>query len=367
MRDISAIEINVLVKELNPFITKSRIKKIYFLGEDSFRIAFYKENKTIHLYIKLLKTINETKFSETADEPNNFVMGLRKRLENRIVNSISQINYDRILQFSVGKEKYLLTIEMLGKGNIILVNETNNIEICYKSLDFSDRTIRPNNIYILPKNDSHSLEEAIALGTSIFSIEDTEKAVSRLSKSVNLGPLYVEDILKRANIDPKNNSLSEKDKQAIINQLKLFSERLKNEKPCVYFENGKVINYSLCEILKYSGLEKKEFEGISEALDYIYFSERSYIKDDSKQQKINELKINISKQEHLAVSLFEDSKKYSKIGKILMERMYQINEAINFLNENKRITLEEFKRKFPEIKITKLDLKNKTFTIEIDD
>ncbi len=367
MRDISAIELNVLVKELSDFITKSRIKKIYFLGQDSFRIAFYKENKTIHLYIKLLKTINETKFSETADEPNNFVMSLRKRLENRIVNSISQINHDRILQFSVGKEKYLLTIEMLGKGNIILVNETNNIELCYKSLDFSDRIIRPNNPYILPKGDSISLEEAISSGTSILSNENNEKAISVLSKSVNLGPLYTEDILKRAKVDPKSTSLSEKDKESIVKELKLFSERLSNEKPLVYLENEKITNYSLCEILKYNDLEKKEFESISEALDFIYFSERSYIKDDSKQQKINEIKINISKQEHLSVSLLEDSKKYSEIGKILMEKMYQVNQAIIFLKENKRVEIEEFKRKFPEIKITKLDLKNKTFTIEIDE
>lgn len=367
MRDISSIELTALVKELTDFITKSRIKKIYFLGEDSFRLAFYKENKTIHLYIKLLKTINETKFSETADEPNGFVMGLRKRLENRIINSISQINHDRIIQLSIGKEKYLLIIEMLGKGNIILVDEKNNIELCYKSLDFSDRIIRPNNQYILPKGDSISLDEAVTSGISIFSKESDEKAISRLSKSVNLGPLYSEDILKRAKVDPKNTSLSEKDKHSIITELKSFSERLTLEKPRVYFENEKIINYSLSEILKYSDLEKKEFDNLSEALDFIYVSERSYIKDDSKKQKINEIKINISKQETLAASLLKDSKEYAQIGKILMEKMYQVNQAVIFLKENKRVEIEEFKRKFPEIKITKLDLKNKTFTIEVDE
>ena len=38
MRDISSIEIGIIVKELNNFIAGSRIKKIYYLGQDSFSL-----------------------------------------------------------------------------------------------------------------------------------------------------------------------------------------------------------------------------------------------------------------------------------------------------------------------------------------
>ncbi|MGC8479077.1 MAG: NFACT family protein [Candidatus Micrarchaeia archaeon] len=367
MRDISSIEINLIVKELSPFIQGSRIRKIYFLGGDSFRITFYKDNDTLHLYIKLLKTINKTNFSESGDEPNNFVMGLRKRIENRIVNSIEQKNSDRICIIDIGKEHFLFVIEMLGKGNIILVDENNKIELSYKALEFSDRIIKKGNEYKLPKNDSLSFEEAIKNLSIILEKSGSEKIISILSKNFNIGPLYIEDILKRADVDPKKIKITESEKEAIEKEIIKFSKVIEEPKPTLYLENNVPLNYAICEIKKYENLEKKIFNTLNELLDYLYLSDRSYIKDNKKQQMLEELKANIEKQDVLYKKLTEDSKRYSKIGNTIFERLNILNDAIFYMRENKKTTLEELKKRFPELNIKKLDLKDKKFIIEIDE
>ena len=111
----------------------------------------------------------------------------------------------------------------------------------------------------------------------------------------------------------------------------------------------------------------KNFETLNEALDFIYLKERSVITDNGKAERIKELRINIEKQEKLAVSLLEDSKTNAAAGKKIFENMNIINEAIQYVQKNKRTTLDELKAKFPELDIKKIDLKSKVFTITIVD
>lgn len=367
MRDISSLELRIISKELSSFITGSRVRKLYFLGEDSFRITFYKDGKTLHMYIKLLKTINSTNYTEGAEEPNGFVMGLRKRLENRIVNSIEQKGSDRILQINIGKEHFLLIFEMLAKGNVVLLDEFMAIELSYKSLEFSDRIIKPGHEYKYPKGDSLSLEEAVVKIKDILDETGSDKIISVLSRKINLGPLYIEDILNRSGVDPKAKSINESDKIKISTELGLFLERLKTEKSRIYLKDGLIFDYAVCEIIKYKDLENKSFETLNEALDFIYLKERSVITDNGKAERIKELRINIEKQEKLAVSLLEDSKTNAAAGKKIFENMNIINEAIQYVQKNKRTTLDELKAKFPELDIKKIDLKSKVFTITIVD
>ncbi len=367
MRDISSLEIGVIAKELKGFITGSRVRKIYYLGEDSFRITFYSESRTMHLYIKLLKTINETNFTEGAEEPNGFVMGLRKRLENRMVNSIEQKGFDRILQISIGKEHFLLIIEMLAKGNMLLLDEFGKIELTYKSLEFSDRTLKPGYEYKYPKGDSIPLEEASEKLDEIFLDGGANKIISTLSKKINLGPLYIEDILNRSGVDPKAKTINEAEKSVLSKELLSFKERLKLEKPRVYLKNNIIEDYAVCSILKYESSESKEFRTLNELLDFLYLSERSVINDNGKRERLKEAKINIEKQEKLSQSLAEESKLYSIKGKKIMENMNLLNEAIFYLQKNRRATIEELKALFPDLNITGLNLKSKTFTIKLED
>ena len=100
------------------------------------------------------------------NNPNPFIMILRKYLTNGIITSIEQFNYDRYLHLYVKNrnelydtKEYILVIELMGKySNIILVNKnTNKIIDAYKKIspsESSKRIIMPGILYeqIEPQN-----------------------------------------------------------------------------------------------------------------------------------------------------------------------------------------------------------------------
>ncbi len=69
-------------------------------------------------------------------------MLLRKRIKGANVVSITQHNFDRIIEIKVKKDKYYtIVVELFDKGNIILLDEDNNIILPLKRKRFSDRDI----------------------------------------------------------------------------------------------------------------------------------------------------------------------------------------------------------------------------------
>ncbi len=364
MHELTSLEIGVIVHELKP-LEGSRLRKFYDLGSGTFKIAFYKNPDVKLAYIKLLKTINLTAFSEAAGEATQFAMSLRKRIENSVVDTIEQINNDRILRFMLDKGKYSLVVEMYGKGNMLLLNRDNTIEVLYKQIIQKDRELKKGTVYAYPKAESQDIfsmtaEQANSIAENIR-IDKT--LIKELSKALNIGPLYLEDIITRAGIDPNASELAVKQREELGKQILELSKRLAAEKPRIYLDKGAVIDYAACSILKYKGLESKEFESMSLLLDELHLTERTSMPDTARQQRLKELTLNIEKQEQLEKQLAIDSEEYAMKGKIIMANMAKINELCYWLRENRRATLNEVKERFPELGIKELDLKNKTITL----
>ena len=126
MHELTSLEIGLLVREFKR-LEGSRIRKFYDLGNGAFKIALYKSPDTRLVYVKLMKAINITEFSEAAGEATQFAMAMRKRIENSVVDSIQQMNNDRIIRFVLDKGRQFLVLEMYGKGNLILTGDLNSL------------------------------------------------------------------------------------------------------------------------------------------------------------------------------------------------------------------------------------------------
>lgn len=98
----------------------------------------------------------------TQANPSNFVMVLRKQCANCIIESIEQMNYDRILCFHLATRNELgdyvgfnLYVELMGKyANMILVNEKEVIIDALKRIpvyENSKRFIHPGAVYKYPE------------------------------------------------------------------------------------------------------------------------------------------------------------------------------------------------------------------------
>jgi len=135
-------------------------------------------------------------------EPSPYVMMLRKRLKNWVLEDISQLGLDRIvsLRFSgPGGAGMELITELFGDGNIILVSD-GRIEAPLTSRSWSTRTIKRGEEYVPPPGGLDptklSPEEVNDLAGAW-----EDDVVRFLIRSLNLPPIYAEEVCFRSYIE----------------------------------------------------------------------------------------------------------------------------------------------------------------------
>jgi Predicted RNA-binding protein homologous to eukaryotic snRNP len=155
VRQICTVEVCVLARELDKGLKGYKIDKFYETGQGRFRFRLSKERRKVDLVCVLCKRINTTDTVEAAEKPTNFVLAMRKRIGSFGIESISQVNNDRIISMAVSKgvEKAEIIIEMFGKGNIIVVDGSRTIKLAYTNHRFKDRVVFPKEKYDAPKNE----------------------------------------------------------------------------------------------------------------------------------------------------------------------------------------------------------------------
>ena len=152
MKQISALELHFLVKELKD-LENSRVDKIYNYGKEDIYIQLHKSNvgKKI-LRIIFGRSIFLTETKSVDEKPSEFCLLLRKNLEGKFLDSIEQLEPERILKFvfKTKNQTKKLYLEFLGKGNVILCDDEDVIIDCLIKHKFKDRSILPKQNYIYP-------------------------------------------------------------------------------------------------------------------------------------------------------------------------------------------------------------------------
>jgi predicted ribosome quality control (RQC) complex YloA/Tae2 family protein len=118
-------DIYVLVNELKNWIG-FRVLNIYDIDSKTICIKFNSlESEKKYLVIESgTKLYQLNSFTALKDIPGSFCAKLRKHLDNKRLESIHQINLDRVidLQFGTGEFSYHIIGEFYGSGNIIFTN-----------------------------------------------------------------------------------------------------------------------------------------------------------------------------------------------------------------------------------------------------
>ncbi len=369
MHEITALELGAIVLELKPRLANGFLKKFYELGNGAYRMSFHGPEGNVEVYIRLLHTINETKFKEEVGEATKFAMAVRKRIEDTRIFNVYQHGSDRIVVFEFGAQegRYKLILEMFGKGNLVLVNEAGKIELCSNQVNYRDRSVRPGFDYIMPKSESVELGklERAEIEMIMDSVSGSQnKMITEISKFINIGPVYLDQIIKGAGLDPRD-ALDRNEVSKVTDAFVKFFEQLKETKPLVYIEKGKVVDYSLIPLSKYSALENKSFFSFSEALDEAYIEARHGKGDDGASKELEELNATIDKQKELVKQFEDESRQAAEDAKMIFGNMNEINSIIYYMQQNKRATIEEVREHFPNFKIEKINLKDKKITLEL--
>ncbi|MCS7122323.1 MAG: NFACT family protein [Archaeoglobaceae archaeon] len=299
---MSSFDVKACVSELQVLVD-GKIEKIYHYPPDEVRFRIYKKEK-FDLLIEAGKRIHLTKFPKEAPKiPSPFAMLLRKHLEGLRIKKIEQYDFDRIIILEFENSKKVVA-ELFSKGNIILLNENNQVIMPLK------RTIKVGEIYKFPEQKRKAKDEEI---------------VKFLANS-GLGGLYAEEVLARIGMNKKKklSEIGEDEKRILFEEV----EKLKNfeAKPQIIVSGETYLDVVPIDLLRYKEFEKKYFKTFNEALDEFYLktlSEKEE-KDEEREKILKRLEI----QKETLKNYEEQAEKYRKIADLIYENYSLIEKAL---------------------------------------
>ncbi|NYZ77849.1 NFACT family protein [Candidatus Micrarchaeota archaeon] len=270
---MSNLDLFYLLRELNA-LEGARLAKAYGFAPDApgvFRFKFNTAAGEKNLHVDLNAGLWLTKYlKEAPKQPDAFVVKLRKDLDNAILVSVKQINFDRLvsLEFSSKVGKRILVVEFVGDGNLILLGEDDKIIQVSESRSYAARKLRAGARYAPPpsmKKNPRDLAESDLR-------ELMGGVVSALFKKIDLSPFYLEEACARVGIalDEKIRGASVENRRALAGACgELLREELS---PRVYEREGRVFAFAPFELKKAENASAKEFKSFSEALDAYFES-----------------------------------------------------------------------------------------------
>jgi predicted ribosome quality control (RQC) complex YloA/Tae2 family protein len=357
MKSMSNVDIYTICQELNDLLAGARVDKSFQPTKDTVVMRFHKAGTgRLDLVIQAGKRIHISQYPLTNPQnPPVFPMLLRKRVKGANVVSVEQHNFDRVVEIKMKKEEtYTLIVELFAKGNIILLNEANEIILPLKRKHWSDRDISSKKEYIFPQENGinpitltiDEFKEIIAGG------EDEE--IVRVLATNGLGSLYAEEIMLNTEISKKTScsSLSAEEINAIYNALKTVFEPLeKNEFTPMIVNNKKEIEelqkenpdkkYKSKEdvisinIKQYEGFEEEKFDSFNEACDEFYSSkvknEITDIQEAAWNKKVSKFSKRLEKQEETLANFEKTIEDSQKKGELIFTNYVQVDNILNVI------------------------------------
>ena len=241
-----------------------------------------------------------------------------------------------VFEFATSTGEKSLIFEMFSKGNSILIENTSNkILAVYKREHWSDRILKPNELYSYPKNDSVSLNQL----SSIFS----DRYVISCLMKLGIGKKYVKEALFRAKIEEKKpgNELSPNE---ISRLQEILTNMLNSLKPIGFFDSSKqiIVDFALTHLSQYNKeVEEREYSTFSEIIEEYYSKLKAKIPKKSK--KLEKLENRLKKQEEQLKLFLAEEEKYRAIGTAIYNNYDKIEELINNVrkkDKNKKIKIE---------------------------
>ena len=191
-----------MVEELRRELVNGRIQKINQPFEQELVLQIRSNRQSHRLLLSAHPVFGRIQLTQTTFEnpaqPSTFIMVLRKYLQGALIESIEQVENDRIVEITVSNKNEIgdhiqatLIIEIMGKhSNILLVDKSSyKILEVIKHVGFSQnsyRTLLPGSTYIAPPN-TESLNPFTIKDEKLFEILQTQESTAKNLQSVFQG------------------------------------------------------------------------------------------------------------------------------------------------------------------------------------
>ena len=314
-----------MVEELRAELLNGRIQKINQPFDQELVLQIRSNRQSHRLLLSAHPVFGRIQLTETTFEnpaqPSTFIMVLRKYLQGAVIESIEQIENDRIVEITVSNKNEIgddiqatLIIEIMGKhSNILLVDKSSNkvLEVI-KHIGFSQnsyRTLLPGATYIAPPS-TEALNPFTIKDGKLFEILQTQELTAKNLQSLFQG-------LGRDTAIELENLLTD-------DRLSKFRDFFKQEtNPCLTDKSFSCVPFST----KIEG----QFSSLSQLLDVFYKdkAERDRVKQQASElirRVENELQKNrqkLKKQEK-ELQATENAEEFRQKGELLTTFLHQV-------------------------------------------
>ena len=325
-----------MVEELRTELLNGRIQKINQPFDQELVLQIRSNRKSHRLLLSAHPVFGRIQLTESTFEnpaqPSTFIMVLRKYLQGAVIESIEQIENDRIVEITVSNKNEIgdhiqatLIIEIMGKhSNILLVDKSSyKILEVIKHIGFSQnsyRTLLPGATYIAPPS-TEALNPFMVKDEKLFEILQTQELTAKNLQNLFQG-------LGR-------DTATELERQLLNDKLATFRNFFGQEtNPCLTDKSFSCVPFS--------SKTAENFDSLSQLLD-IYYKDKAE-RDRVKQQASelirrveNELQKNrqkLKKQEKELLAT-ENAEEFRQKGELLTTFLHQVpNDQDQVILEN---------------------------------
>ena len=314
-----------MVEELRAELLNGRIQKINQPFDQELVLQIRSNRQSHRLLLSAHPVFGRIQLTETTFEnpaqPSTFIMVLRKYLQGAVIESIEQIENDRIVEITVSNKNEIgdniqatLIIEIMGKhSNILLVDKSNHkiLEVI-KHIGFSQnsyRTLLPGATYIAPPS-TDALNPFTIKDEKLFEILQTQELTAK-----NLQGLFQ---------GIGRDTASELENLLVNEKLSKFRNFFKQEtNPCLTDKSFSCVPFS--------NTIDDHFSSLSQLLDVFYKdkAERDRVKQQASElirRVENELQKNrqkLKKQEKELLAT-ENAEEFRQKGELLTTFLHQV-------------------------------------------
>ena len=326
-----------MVEELRRELVNGRIQKINQPFEQELVLQIRSNRQSHRLLLSAHPVFGRIQLTQTTFEnpaqPSTFIMVLRKYLQGALIESIEQIENDRIVEITVSNKNEIgdhiqatLIIEIMGKhSNILLVDKSSHkiLEVI-KHVGFSQnsyRTLLPGSTYIAPPS-TESLNPFTIKDEKLFEILQTQETTAKNLQSLFQG-------LGR-------DTANELEKILVSDKLSTFRNFFSQEtKPC--------LTETSFSPIPFANQVGEPFTSLSDLLDTYYKdkAERDRVKQQASElirRVENELQKNrhkLKKQEKELLAT-DNAEEFRQKGELLTTFLHQVP------NDQDQVTLDNY-------------------------
>ena len=325
-----------MVEGLRRELVNGRIQKINQPFEQELVLQIRSNRQSHRLLLSAHPVFGRIQLTQTVFEnpaqPSTFIMVLRKYLQGALIESIEQVENDRIVEMTVSNKNEIgdhiqatLIIEIMGKhSNILLVDKSSHkiLEVI-KHVGFSQnsyRTLLPGSTYIAPPS-TESLNPFTIKDEKLFEILQTQETTAKNLQSLFQG-------LGRDTANELENIL-------VSDKLSTFRNFFSQEtKPC--------LTETSFSPVPFANQVGEPFANLSDLLDTYYKdkAERDRVKQQASElirRVENELQKNrhkLKKQEKELLAT-DDAEEFRQKGELLTTFLHQVpNDQDQVILEN---------------------------------